>query len=301
MNSSTAKIGYINQPEVQADVVQFHTQDDHRQRRLELVNTLQSTLDLKEQLQIFRRWLGQWVDVDGMEFKHPQHHLEISLGDKQQHHCHYRLTTDAEFLGELEFSRDHVFNEEELSQIETTLTALLYPIRNALRYHVAVQTALHDPLTGAGNRIALDNALHRECQLAERYAQSVSILVLDIDFFKLINDNYGHAVGDQVLQQVAHSIRAHTRETDMTFRYGGEEFVVVLSKTDLQGASLIAERVRQQIEQQAFKTQAGEIKLTVSIGAGTLHERDSIKQLFNRADEALYQAKATGRNRVVSQ
>jgi len=202
-------------------------------------------------------------------------------------------------LGEVEFSRKTRFNEEELSGIEAALTALLYPIRNALRYHAALQTALRDPLTGTGNRIALDNALRRECQLAERYAQSVSLLVLDIDHFKLINDNHGHSVGDQVLQLVAERIHNVTRETDMTFRYGGEEFVVVLSITDREGAAIIAERLRLIIEHEAFNTDVGPVNITVSVGASCLQAQDNIKQLFDRADDALYKAKHQGRNQVV--
>jgi diguanylate cyclase (GGDEF)-like protein len=299
MSSSSAKLGVVTQPEVSPALVQFQHEDDVRQRRLDLINALQSTLELQEQLNIFHRWLGQLVAVDGLKYLNPQHQIELILGAETLHHCHYRLSTEQESLGEIEFTRRQRFSEEELSQIETSLTALLYPVRNALRYHVAVQTALRDPLTGAGNRIALDNALHRECQLAERYAQSVSLLVLDIDHFKAINDSHGHSVGDQVLQQVADCIRTVTRETDMTFRYGGEEFVVVLSKTDLPGAALIAERVRHSIAQQTFATQAGNIHLTVSLGASSLGVKENIKNLFDRADQALYQAKSLGRNRVI--
>lgn len=300
MSSPTAKLGLTSQPNTPSALMPFQIDGQSQQRRFELVNTLQSTLDLEEQLEIFQRWISEDVAVDGINYANRQHQTKLTIGTRARHSCHYRLNTDQESLGEIEFYRSSRFSETELSQIETALTALLYPIRNALRYYVAVQTALRDPLTGAGNRIALDNALHRECQLAERYAQAVSLLVLDIDYFKQINDNYGHSVGDQVLKQVAESIRALTRGTDMTFRYGGEEFVVVLSKTDLQGAGLIAERVRRFIEAKEFDTQAGKLRLTVSLGASTLQEKDNVKQLFDRADQALYQAKNQGRNRVVS-
>ena len=300
MTLSSANLGLINPINVLPELSRTLNDGDQRQRCFELVNTLQSTLDLAEQLRIFKCWIEQNIAVEGLHYHQPQHHISIALGVEAKHHSHYRLTTDDENLGEIQFSRGKPFSEEELSQLETALSSLLYPVRNALRYHVAVETALRDPLTGTGNRIALDNALRRECQLAERYAQAVSLLVIDIDHFKNINDSFGHTVGDQVLKQVATAIRTVTRETDMTFRYGGEEFVVVLSKTNIDGANLIAERVRQCIEQQQFKTQSGNTKVTVSLGASTLQQKENIKNLFDRADHALYQAKSLGRNRVVS-
>lgn len=299
--TSTAKIGTIQQPHIVSPTPSLQPQEDMRYRRLELVNTLQSTLELNEQLTIFKRWINQSVAIDGLKYSNSQHNINFSLGHCDGHQCNYRLNTNNESLGEIEFSRKKPFKEEELSQIETDLTALLYPIRNALQYYVAVQTALRDPLTGTGNRIALDNALHRECQLAERYSQSVSILMLDIDHFKQINDQYGHTAGDEVLKQIADTVRNVTRATDMTFRYGGEEFVVVLSKTDIAGAEIIADRIRQHISAKPFETQAGAIPVTASIGASKLNKSERIKDLFNRADQALYLAKNSGRNQVVCQ
>ncbi len=299
MSSSTAKLGPNNAPEIVPGLFPFKQIEDLRDRRLELINSLQSTLDLQEQLAIFQQWLHLTVRTDSVGYHHKQQQIAISLGSQQVHSCNYRLNSEQEYLGEIEFTRSSRFSDEDLSQIETALTALLYPVRNALRYHDAIQTALRDPLTGTGNRIALDNALRRECQLAERYAQSVSLLVLDIDFFKHINDNHGHLVGDQVLQEVAQRVRGVTRETDMTFRYGGEEFVVVLSKTDINGAGLIAERIRQVIAQTPFAAPTGAINVTISIGAASLCKQDKIKDLFDRADQALYKAKSLGRNQVI--
>lgn len=304
MPSSSADLGFINQsdlgPVATPSIMSPSVEADHRLRRFDLVNTLQTTLDIKGQLNIFFNWIKAQVNVDGLGYQHDQHGLRANFGIESQHHCHYRLNSNTEDLGEINFRRSTPFSEEELSQLETSLTSLHYPVRNALQYYVAVQTALRDPLTGTGNRIALDNALHRECQLAERYAQSVSLLIVDIDHFKNINDSYGHSVGDEVLKQVASAIRTVTRETDMTFRYGGEEFVVVLSKTDLLGAELIAERVRRKIEKIPFTTEAGDIHVTVSLGASKLRQQDKIKDLFDRADQALYKAKNSGRNRVVA-
>jgi len=203
-------------------------------------------------------------------------------------------------LGEVTFSRRKRFSEAELSNIESLLGSLIFPLRNALKYRSAVQSALRDPLTGTGNRIALDNALAREKSLADRYDQPLSLLTIDIDHFKRINDNFGHSSGDEVLREVARGIVAVTRQTDMTFRFGGEEFVVLLNKTNPEGASVIAERIRHFIEKARVETNNELLQATVSIGVSTLRKDESTKMLFDRADQALYKAKAQGRNQIIA-
>lgn len=266
--------------------------------RFELTNSLQSTLDIEEQLDLFRSFANDLVTVSGLKYQHAGQEIKIELGKKCKHTCNYKLSTQSEKLGELSFSRSTPFNEIELSELETMMSALVYPIRNALQYRMALQTALRDPLTNTGNRIALDNALHRELQLCKRYDQNLSLMIIDIDFFKNINDTYGHRTGDLVLQQVAGSIQDVTRQTDMTFRYGGEEFVVVMSKTDSEGANIIAERVRDAIEQLTCEVDQQKIKVSVSVGISQLKDKEHIDELFIRADHALYAAKDNGRNQV---
>ncbi|GAB1265194.1 GGDEF domain-containing protein [Aurantivibrio infirmus] len=269
--------------------------------RFELTNTLQSTLDLQEQLELFQSFASDLVNFDGLIYRHTGQEVEIKLGEKAKHSCNYKLSTQSEKLGSLSFRRNTPFNEVELSELETMMSALVYPIRNALQYRMALQTALRDPLTKTGNRIALDNALHRELQICKRYEQNLSLMVIDIDFFKKINDTYGHHTGDLVLQQVAGSIQEVTRQTDMTFRYGGEEFVVVMSKTDSEGANIIAERVRDAIEKLTYEVDQQKINVSVSIGISQLKAKEHIDELFIRADHALYQAKNGGRNRVATE
>lgn len=305
MPLSSANLGLVSQSKI-PPLMPSIPEGEQDLYRFELLSALQSTLDIDGQLNILFDRIQSYVKVDGLSYQHNQHGIKLSLGDEPKHHCHYRLTADSERqansedLGEMQFSRGTRFGEEELNRIETVISYLLYPIRNALKYHVAVQTSLRDPLTGTGNRIALDNALHRECQLAERYDQSVSMIVVDIDHFKKINDNHGHSIGDEVLKEVANTIKRETRDTDMTFRYGGEEFVVVLSKTDLLGAGIIAERLRQSVEELTVATKAGDINVTVSLGTSKLQAQENIKSLFDRADQALYLAKENGRNCVIS-
>ncbi len=124
-------------------------------------------------------------------------------------------------------------------------------------------------------------------------------MLIDIDKFKQINDQYGHASGDRVLQSVAHGIVQSARETDAIFRYGGEEFVVLLNKTNYVGSATIAERMRDYIEQTRTYCSGETIATSVSIGIATLRPDDDLSSIFHRADNALYAAKNSGRNKVV--
>lgn len=293
--------------QINPEVINFPLQDADKEigitdeLRFRLTNILQSTLDLDDMLALFVDCVRNFVEFDSLQFRSDSTAIDLTLGSVRAHHCNYRLITPQETLGEITFSRRSRFNADELAQFEVALSALVYPIRNALRYQSAVKTALIDPLTETGNRIALDNALHRELQLANRYQQALSLLMIDIDHFKHINDTHGHQVGDEVLRAVADAIKTITRETDMIFRYGGEEFVVVLSKTNADGAAIIAERIREHIDSLQTCIETNAVHATVSAGVSSLRGKEHIKELFERADQALYQAKRQGRNRIVIQ
>ena len=148
--------------------------------------------------------------------------------------------------------------------------------------------------------MALDSTLKREINLSKRHQQPLSLLAIDIDWFKNINDTYGHLAGDEILQNLVGTIAKPSRSTDHTFRYGGEEFVVLLHNTSPEGASVIAERIREAVENQTVLISGEAIKVTVSIGVATLKIQDSAKSFFDCADQALYKAKRNGRNQVVS-
>jgi diguanylate cyclase (GGDEF)-like protein len=123
-------------------------------------------------------------------------------------------------------------------------------------------------------------------------------LIVDVDHFKSINDNYGHSAGDAVLKSLVACINDTMRVSDMLFRYGGEEFALLLAGTDMDGARQVGERIRAAVAAYPFVYNGRELDLTVSIGVATLARRDSAKRLFNKADTALYQAKKAGRNQV---
>lgn len=162
--------------------------------------------------------------------------------------------------------------------------------------------ALVDPLTQLGNRRALDWELPRQVKAAREEGYYLSLLILDIDYFKRVNDKHGHLAGDQVLEMFAERLRHHMRFHETPFRYGGEEFIVILQNTCLQEAEMTAERLRRLIDDTPFMLSSSLVlPLTISIGVATLKAGDDVKgmELIDRADHNLLQAKITGRNRVI--
>lgn len=161
-----------------------------------------------------------------------------------------------------------------------------------------IHLAETDQLTGLYNRLKIDQTLNTEIHRAQRAAQSMSVIMLDIDFFKRINDLYGHQAGDQLLVGLAELLRQRTREIDLVGRWGGEEFIVICPYTNLEGALSLAENLRVTVEQQQF---VQDQHITISVGVSTYQEGDTGKDLVARADAALYAAKNAGRNRVRAQ
>ena len=159
--------------------------------------------------------------------------------------------------------------------------------------------SLTDPLTGLYNRRHLDSNVEREFMRAKRYKNDLSIAVIDIDFFKKVNDTYGHLCGDYILKETAYLILETLRKTDIVFRYGGEEFVALLTETPLDKAKIPLERLRANIEKYPFNFNGENIKVTVSIGASSVNENiNSADEFLDNADKALYTAKNNGRNKL---
>ncbi len=167
----------------------------------------------------------------------------------------------------------------------------------------SIEMAITDALTGLHNRRYMETHLQTLADQAAGRGKPLALMVLDIDFFKSINDGYGHDAGDDVLREFAMRMRKSIRGIDLACRYGGEEFVIVMPETDLHVAGMVAERLRRSIANEPFSVHKGEKRLdvTVSIGLSTLeHKGEPLSDVIKRADTALYRAKNDGRNRVVA-
>jgi diguanylate cyclase (GGDEF)-like protein len=157
-----------------------------------------------------------------------------------------------------------------------------------------------DSLTGVWNRRYLLNLAEQETERCRRYNRPLSVLIIDIDHFKNVNDTYGHAVGDEVLMMMTETAMNYLRNVDVLGRFGGEEFVALLPETDSKSALITAERIRENIEQITIAVDGKLVSITVSIGVSSYQKGDAnIDALMKRADKALYKAKNQGRNRVI--
>jgi diguanylate cyclase (GGDEF)-like protein len=278
---------------VRADIARHISLPEQEMRLLE---KLQTTLNLNELIEIFFSTIQTVVNFDGLLFENKDVRFSEIFGSKHHHNCRYSLTIEKEFLGDLTFYRRKRFSEKELSNIEVLMSAMVYPLRNAIMYKKALDAAFTDALTGAQNRASLNDTLAREIELAKRHDDKLSVILIDADHFKSINDTLGHAHGDAVLKAISSIAHDTIRQSDVLFRYGGEEFLVLLNQTDLEGAELLAHRIRQNIEN-IQEINGVKSTVTVSLGVTTLRGNDSLTSIFNRADKALYMAKANGRNR----
>lgn len=226
------------------------------------------TLNFDEILTLY----SQYIKADAYHYYNSELDIDITHGDMET--CRFIIPLDSD-MGSL-----------SLPFIPDLLP--YNPIRNAVLYHRALKMANTDPLTGVYNRYSFDSCLSREFQLAIRNNHTLSLLFIDIDDFKIINDTYGHDYGDIVLKKVAGIIQRTSRSSDVVFRYGGEEFVVILNDTNQDGAVIIAERIQANLAN----------TVTVSIGVSSMSEIDTIHTLVKRADDAMYYAKTNGKNQI---
>jgi diguanylate cyclase (GGDEF)-like protein len=206
----------------------------------------------------------------------------------------------------IEYERDMLNSKRKLEELNKakdeaheTLKALNEEFERKQKELIELNQSLEaqastDGLTGVKNRRAFQESLAGSLSLFNRLQIPFSLLLLDIDFFKRINDTYGHPVGDEILRKLAKTMQAQARESDIVARYGGEEFAIILPDANRDNAILVAERFRREIEQADW----GGYPVTVSVGAATVSDDDSDETLIVRADQALYTSKSRGRNRV---
>lgn len=288
----------LHNPALLARATELETDIHDIEKALRIASALQTTLDLRQVIEIFVQEAGRWIQFNGVRYVHPGEDTPVLVGCDEKHSIAYRLVLADQPLGELCFTRRRKFSSKENAILEYLLCGLVYPLRNALAYQTAIKAALKDPLTGINNRVAMDTTMAREVELARRHGTPMSLVAADIDFFKHVNDSHGHSTGDCVLRAAATAITETVRSSDVAFRYGGEEFMVLLSNTSREGALLLAERIRRKVEAMEICCNGALIRVTLSLGVACLADGDNGPSLFQKADKALYAAKASGRNCV---
>lgn len=215
--------------------------------------------------------------------------LPVHLGDTI--HMYLMLLT----------SMERNLSKDQALALDSALRHMAISIKNVRRYQQVCHFADRDSLTGAYNRRYFEQALQSEIARHTRYGEELSLLILDLDHFKKINDTFGHLKGDEVLRAAVNVILTTIRQTDYCVRYGGEEFVVLLPHTSSRNAAWLAERLRRKIQKLAFNAGSESFAVTVSIGVASIPagENKDGSSLTNEADQALYQAKHEGRNKVM--
>ena len=292
LNTSRVAIGMPNrQPTAQPTLPALTAQ--------ELSCRLQTTLDFEQMLSLFSDSIQTPIPHDGLTFSSQKQGIHLQLGRISRHSLSYSLNIDGDAIGEICVMRGRKFRDSEIAELENLLGGLGYPLRNGLLYRQALAAAQTDPLTQLHNRAAFDSALARELASFHRLQQPMALLLIDLDHFKRINDTLGHSAGDEVLRSVSTCLRKSIRKGDQVFRCGGEEFVALIRPRANQTAEFVAERLRASIAQcMGANLASSGLPVTASIGVAEAVVGDTPREIYDRADRAMYMAKAAGRNQV---
>jgi diguanylate cyclase (GGDEF)-like protein len=196
--------------------------------------------------------------------------------------------------------REQCLNDGDQVQIGRSILKFMTGENVEVQYHEEIYRLMTvDGLTQVYNRRYFNEALEREFNRSKRYQRALALIAFDIDFFKRVNDTLGHLAGDNLLRQIATAVKPRLRREDIFARTGGEEFAVLLPEITLEGARTTAEKIRRIVEMTTFRSDQHVVRSTISLGVAALNEgHDTPEALYKSADERLYEAKQTGRNRA---
>ena len=262
---------------------------------------LQKTLDLNVLIELFDNELKRIIFHDYLNYKNSDEKININIGKVIQEKLTYDLRLNNKNLGTLIISRKKAFTESEIENIEDLTSLLIYPITNSLLFRQAITNASIDPITKLNNRMLFDKIIEQEIDFAQRYKQKLLLMMIDIDNFKKINDSFGHNTGDILLKNIAEKLIEFMRRSDLVFRYGGDEFCIILRNIILDGGNKLANRIRKNINEKEFDCNETIINTSLSIGLVELHDDDNSIKFIERADKLLYEAKNSGRNNVITE
>lgn len=277
------------------------TTHEVQSRHHSLLESLQTTLELEQLLSIFAQHIAPMqlcsslrfvTDDNAFTLLHNQA-AEQSDGDIHQHTA--LLYADDLYLGQLVYNLRRPLSAAVRRALDGLHRQLTFPLRNAMAHGQARQQAIRDYLTGLGNRSYLEEVLQHAIYQQQRLQTPFGMLLLDLDGFKAVNDNLGHQHGDEVLKSFGTLLREHLRDCDQVFRFGGDEFVILLEDTSLVGVQYAFSRLQNALQR---NTGLAPYNLTMSAGAVMLGADDSVHSVLQRADEAMYSAKNNGKNQL---
>ncbi len=275
--------------------------DRSRAEPLALLRALQGSLEPEVVVETFVDRLRQHYAVDGAAFDHPE--FGRQWGARRAHAFAAPLNVDGTALGKLEFYRRQAFGSRERNELSELAELLLQPLRNALTHACLQKQAFADGLTGLLNRQALDRMLPRELAAADRQGRPLTLVVIDMDRLKSINDTWGHAAGDRALKSLAEAIASSLRQSDLAFRLGGDEFLLLLPATGEAGGMRVVERIRERLARAtghagaAPQAAVGCERISFSAGIAASTPGVAAADLIELADRAMYGEKRKAANR----
>lgn len=275
------------------------------EQQLLLMQRLIGCNDVESLISLFFRWCNDLGLADGLTYEATTGAADLNLGNRRHHSANYSLTLDQLPLGQITLCRRERFTENELLRVEQALGTLARCLRTAIEFQTLQEMVTQDGLTGLGNRLSLHQWIERELSRTRRHNSPLSLMMIDVDHFKKINDSLGHIGGDHVLKTIASVFKRSTRGSDLLFRFGGDEFTILLPHTDLQGAQDAARQIRNNLaqisdEEFGLGNEWTHARPDVSIGIADYRPGDTEASLLQRADTRLYHAKAQGRGAVCS-
>lgn len=258
-----------------------------------LTEQLQTTLDIEQLLTIYLSAIGVSHKISAVELDTLQGKFVSGSVSDKHHELSLPIQINDRIVGRLRYFSVKPVTDILLSSLSNFQKRLVFPLRNALAFWQLQQMALRDPLTGIGNRASYDDSMGRAMCLAKRNATPFALVLLDLDNFKQANDNHGHQVGDEILVQFTKLIQSCIRGTDQAFRFGGDEFAIILDNPNNDAALTVSQRIQSAmlVSEIALNYTVG-----VSIGYTMFDMKDSTSSLFARADKALYDAKKSGKS-----
>ncbi len=265
------------------------------------LQTIGASLDLGRVLTILNSFLEDLVGHRGWEYRSAGSDAAFEGGKRDRHRLEYALNLSGEQIGTFTIMRGRRFSETDQVRIEALLGLAAPALKNAQSYQAILQLLERDTLTGLGNRRALFGQGAQWLADAIRQDRPLSMLAVDLDDFKIVNDSFGHPAGDRVLVGIAEILRASTRASDLCVRMGGDEFAVLLPGADYANAMRCAERIRLAVEASSIVTSNGDsIRVSASIGVATYRSGMDLDQLYHQADDALYVVKRSRCARVLA-
>jgi len=262
---------------------------------LALMTKLQTTLDIDELINIFSVEVSRYINFSGLYFKSQKLNIVLRGSRKAQKERCFALKTADDFIGTLSYSINSHNSLTNFKVLEQLHQCLLHPLKNAIAYHDAMELAMQDALTGLGNRRYFDEQLKRAMHNANRHHSVVGLVLADLDKFKIINDTHGHLTGDLVLQEFANVLRLCIRDSDGLFRFGGDEFAIIVENANDTVLTIIENRINLALKSNVL---LNKYQLGCSIGSTFMNRADNEISFFERADETLYRSKMQSTTRL---